>query len=56
MNSYHRLSDAIDEVSYKPMSLLPGSTVFRVQLAVSRRDLGVTRLRRERTQIVCDVR
>jgi hypothetical protein len=27
-NWYHRISDSIGEVSYKPMSLQPGSTVF----------------------------
>jgi hypothetical protein len=26
-NWYHRISDAIDEVSHKPMSLYAGSTV-----------------------------
>jgi hypothetical protein len=28
-NLYHGISDAVGKVSYKPMSLLPGSTVLK---------------------------
>jgi len=29
LNWYHRISDSIFEVSYKPMSLKPGSDLYR---------------------------